>query len=145
MNEKKKILVSACLLGNPCRYDGKSKPCEKVIALSQKYELIAVCPESDGGLPTPRTPSERVGERVLMRDGCDVTENYREGALLALEVCREKRINLAVLKARSPSCGKGKIYDGSFSGKLVDRSGVTAEMLMDMGIRVLTEEEIDEL
>ncbi len=145
MNEKKKILVSACLLGMFCRYDGKCKTNEKVIALSEKYDLITVCPESDGGLPTPRIPSERVGELVLMRDGRDVTENYKNGALLACKKCRDNSIDTAILKARSPSCGKGKIYDGTFSGKLTDRNGVAAEMLMDIGVRVLTEEEIDKL
>ena len=145
MIEKKKILVSACLLGTPCRYDGKSKPNERVISLSGKYELIPVCPECDGGLPTPRIPSERVGDLVLMRDGRDVTENYKKGALLSCNLCREMKIDTAILKARSPSCGKDKIYDGTFTGKLTNRSGVTAEMLIDSGVRVLTEEELDDL
>lgn len=142
---KKKILVSACLLGEPCRYDGKSKPAEGVIALSEKYELIAVCPESDGGLFTPRIPAERVGDRVITRDGRDVTENYLSGARIALDACRDNLIDTAILKARSPSCGKGKIYDGRFSGRLVEGNGVTAQMLMNSGIKVLTEEELDEL
>jgi len=145
MNQKEKILVSACLLGVPCRYDGKSKPSGKVIALSEKYDLIAVCPECDGGLPTPRIPSERVGDRVLMRDGNDVTENYKQGASIAYNACQENSISIAILKARSPSCGKGKIYDGTFSGKLIDGNGVAAECLLNNGIKVLTEEELDEL
>ena len=139
---KENILVSACLLGRACRYDGKSKPNEKIIALSEQYELVAVCPECDGGLPTPRIPSERVGELVLTRDGRDVTENYKSGAAMVCKICRENKIDTAILKARSPSCGKGKIYDGTFSERLVDGDGVAAEMLSEMGVRIFTEEEI---
>ena len=140
--KKQPILVSACLLGVCCRYDGESKPCEEVIKLREKYILIPICPEVDGGLPTPRTPSERVGDKVLMRDGKDVTENYRKGAEEALRLAREYSCTIAVLKARSPSCGSGRIYDGSFSGSLTDRDGVCAELLKKNGIQVFTEEEI---
>lgn len=101
---KKNILVSACLLGNACRYDGKSKPCEKVIALSNTYNLIPICPEVMGGLPTPRTPSEVCGDRVMMKDGRDVTENYKRGAEKALEIARENACTVAILKEKSPSC-----------------------------------------
>ena len=142
---KKNILVSACLLGEPTRYDGKSKPCEAVISLREKYNLIPVCPEVLGGLPTPRTPSERVGDRVIMRDGCDVTENFRLGAERALGIYRENNCEFAVLKARSPSCGKGEIYDGSFSGRLTEGEGVFAEMLGDAGVEIFSEEEIERL
>ena len=141
--EKRKIIVSACLLGLPCRYDGKSKPNKNIIALSEKYDLIPVCPEMDGGLPTPRVPSERKGDIVLMRDGRDVTANYKRGAEIALRACRDNFVDIAILKARSPSCGKGKIYDGSFSGKLVDGNGVTAELLINNGVTVITEEEFE--
>ncbi len=140
--KKQAILVSACLLGVCCRYDGASKPNGDVIKLREKYVLIPICPEVDGGLPTPRTPSERVGDRVLMRDGTDVTINYRKGAEMALERARSFGCTAAVLKARSPSCGKGVIYDGSFSGNLTDRDGVAAELLRSNGIEVYTEEEI---
>ncbi len=136
---KEKILVSACLLGISCRYDGKSKPNEKIIALAEKYELIPFCPEIYGGLPTPRTPSERVGNRVLMRDGKDVTENYNKGAKEALLLCKTLGIKRAVLKERSPSCGKGEIYDGSFTGVTASRDGVTAELLISEGIEVFSE------
>ena len=141
--KKQPILVSACLLGVCCRYDGESKPCESVISLREKYILIPICPEVDGGLPTPRTPSERVGDRVLMRDGKDVTENYRNGSDEALRKAKEFSCKYAILKARSPSCGSNKIYDGSFSGNLTDRDGVCAELLKKNGITVLTEDEID--
>ena len=140
-----KILVSACLLGIPCRYDGKSMPNEKVMALKEKYTLIPVCPEIYGGLPTPRTPSERVGELVIMRDGTDVTENYNRGADATLKIAEINGAKIAILKAKSPSCGKGLIYDGTFSGTLTDGDGVTAEKLTRVGIKVLTENEIDEL
>ena len=136
------LLVSACLLGICCRYDGACKPNADVIKLREKFVLIPICPEVDGGLPTPRTPSERVGDRVLMRDGKDVTENYLAGARAALERAESFSASAAILKARSPSCGNGEIYDGSFSGKLTVGDGVAAEMLKKAGIAVYTEDEI---
>ena len=142
---KKTVLVSAYLFGISCRYDGKSKPCEAVLALSEKYNLVPVCPEIYGGLPTPRTPSERVGEKTLMKDGTDVTENYKRGALAALSLYRALGCSAALLKAKSPSCGVGEIYDGSFSGNLTARDGVTAELLLGEGIAVFSESEICEL
>lgn len=143
MREKKRILVSACLLGVPCRYDGASKPVEAICALQGEYDLIPVCPEVLGGLPTPRTPSEIVGERVMMRDGRDVTENYRRGAAEALRIARKNDCTLAILKEKSPSCGSGKIYDGSFTRTLVDGDGITAALLKANGIPVIGESEIN--
>lgn len=140
--KKQTILVSACLLGVCCRYDGESKPNSDVTALREKFLLIPICPEVDGGLPTPRTPSERVGDKVLMRDGKDVTKNYEAGAREALRLAEQYGAKSAILKARSPSCGKGQIYDGSFSGKLTSRDGVAAELLRKNGISVYTDEEI---
>ena len=140
----KNILVSACLLGEPCRYDGKSKPCERVIALKGTYNLIPICPEVVGGLPTPRTPSEICGERVLMKDGRDVTENYNRGAQKALEIARENACTVAILKEKSPSCGSGLIHNGSFDGGLVEGDGITTQLLKQNGIRVLGESEITE-
>jgi len=137
------ILVSACLLGIGCRYDGKHKANEAVLALKEKYNLIPVCPEIFGGLPTPPAPSERIGDRVMMRDGTDVTENYLRGAMEAYELCKIYGITTAVLKERSPSCGMGLIYDGSFTGMLTERDGVTAEYLTTRGIRVIGESEIN--
>ena len=137
------ILISACLLGIGCRYDGKHKANSNVLSLGEKYNLIPVCPEIYGGLPTPRVPSERIGDKVMMKDGRDVTENYRRGAQEALELCRIYNIKTAILKERSPSCGKGEIYDGTFSGTLTERDGVTAELLIANGIRVLGESEIN--
>ena len=141
-----KILISACLLGHPCRYDGKSKPCEAVLRLAQKHELLPVCPEELGGLPTPRIPSERQKDgRVQNQKGEDVTAAYRKGAEAALEIARTNGVELALLKAKSPSCGCGRIYDGSFSRTLTEGNGVTAELLLSHGIRVHTEEEFDRL
>ena len=137
------VLVSACLLGIGCRYDGKHKANEEVLRLREKYNLIPVCPEVFGGLPTPRVPSERVGDKVMMRDGHDVTDNYRRGAEEALRLCRIYDVKLAILKERSPSCGKNEIYDGSFSGTLTQRDGVTAELLKSEGINVVGESEIN--
>ena len=142
---KKPLIISACLLGTPCRYDGKSVPRVDVEELSKKYTLIPICPEVDGGLPTPRTPSERIGDRVIMRDGTDVTDNYIRGAKRALSVAAVSGADIALLKSRSPSCGKGKIYDGTFSSTLTERDGVTAEMLLSQGIAVYGEEELYKL
>lgn len=155
----KKILVSACLMGYPCRYDGVGKPCQKVIDLGKDNVLIPVCPEQLGGLPTPRIPSERQFDEngspkavsrlgivtagaILMKDGTDVTENYARGAGIALETALKNQVDMAILKAGSPSCGHGLIYDGSFSGKKVPGNGITAELLESAGIKVLSDEEL---
>ena len=137
------VLVSACLLGCACRYDGKSKPCDKVISLMERHVLIPVCPEIYGGLSTPRSPSEIVGNRVINSDGKDITSEYEKGANEALNLAKKFHCDIAVLKAKSPSCGKGRIYDGTFSGRLTDGNGVTAKLLIENGICVYTEEEID--
>ena len=143
----KRLLISRCLLGDPCRYDGKSKPlpAETLEALRERFELIPVCPEVLGGLPTPRTPSERRGARVVMKTGADVTKEYRRGAEAALQAARENRVFAAVLKERSPSCGKGEIYDGTFTGTLTEGNGVTTEILMNAGFTVYGESEIEKL
>ncbi|MDD5913491.1 MAG: DUF523 domain-containing protein [Oscillospiraceae bacterium] len=138
-----KLLVSACLLGAPCRYDGKSKPLAGIERLCEKYELVPVCPEREGGLPTPRTPSERRGEAVVMQDGTDVTAQYRRGAEAALKLCRREGCAAALLKERSPSCGSGAIYDGTFTHTLIPGDGVTAELLRQNGVRIYGESELD--
>ncbi len=139
------ILVSACLLGVACRYDGKRKPNEAVIALKEKYNLIPVCPEIMGGLPTPRLPSEIRGETVIMENGEDVTDKYSKGAEETLRLARLFGCGKAVLKEKSPSCGSGRIYNGTFSKTLTEGNGVTAGMLLANGIRVAGETEIDAL
>lgn len=138
-----KILVSACLLGLPCRYDGNSCKDDRVLALGASHILIPVCPEQLGGLPTPRRPSERIGDGVFMNDGTNVTEQYARGAASALYVAGTLEVKTAILKAKSPSCGKGLIYDGTFTGAKKPGNGVTAELLMQNGIKVYTEEETD--
>ena len=140
-----KILVSACLLGCPCRYDGQSKRHPEVEALRERgHELIAVCPEVQGGLPTPRPPAERQADgRVVNREEIDVTVQYQRGAELALKTAREQGCELAILKERSPSCGSREIYDGTFSGKLVPGEGVTVQLLRQAGIQVLGESQAE--
>lgn len=139
------ILVSACLLGVSCRYDGKTKPHANVLKLMERHTLIPVCAELLGGLPTPRLPSERQGDRVMMADGTDVTAAYRRGAEEILRLARLYGAKCAILKERSPSCGSGKICDGTFTGTLTDGWGVTAELLRDNGITVYGESDIDSI
>ena len=140
-----RILVSACLLGVNCRYNGERKQMEGIEWLMERVELIPVCPEVLGGLPTPRPPAERVGERVMNREGADVTEAYQLGAEETLRLTELFGARFALLKERSPSCGMGNIHDGSFQGSIVDGSGVTAELLTAHGISVYGESRIDEL
>jgi len=136
------IVVSKCLAGEPCRYDGGDNLVPEIRALVERGEAIAVCPEVLGGLPTPRTPSEiQTDGRVRNKQGADVTGAFLRGAERAMEICRENDCAAAILKARSPSCGKGVIYDGSFTGARVAGNGVFAQMLLDAGVPVVTEEE----
>ena len=139
------ILISACLLGASCRYDGGSKPVLSVEALMGSYQLVPICPEQLGGLPTPREPSERQGDRVVMKSGADVTAQYQKGAEQALHLARVFGCKKAVLKERSPSCGSGTIYDGSFSGRLTGGDGVTAALLRKNGIAVCGESALETL
>ncbi len=137
------ILVSACLLGVCCRYDGDTNgPHPDVEALMQEHNLIPVCPEIMGGLPTPRAPAERRGDAVISKDHRDVTSQFERGAEEALKLCHLYRCKYAILKERSPSCGTGRIYDGTFSGRLVHGYGVTADLLSSYGIIVLGESEV---
>ena len=142
---KPHLLISACLLGVPCRYDGQSKPWSFLELLTERFILIPVCPEQLGGLPTPRIPAERSGESVITRDGRDVTENYLRGAQEALRIARITGCKTALLKAKSPSCGCGRIYDGTHTGTLTEGDGVTAELMKANGISVYTEEHPDAL
>ncbi len=141
------ILISGCLLGLSCRYDGKSKGLDEALIekLKSKHTLIPACPEQLGGLPTPRNPSERIGERVMMDSGEDVTEQYRRGAEQALKLAKLFGCEAAILKERSPSCGCGSIYDGTFSGSLTEGDGVTAELFKVHGIPVYGESRVEEL
>ena len=142
---KTPLLISACLLGCPCRYDGQRKPIPGLEALWERYHPIPVCPEQLGGLPTPRVPAERVGDLVLTRDGRDVTQAYRRGAEEALRLARLLNCTKALLKEKSPSCGCGRIYDGTFTGTLTDGSGITAELLQKHGFALRGETRWEEL
>ena len=135
------LLVSACLMGFDCKYSGGNNalPPETLDALRRGFRLIPVCPETAGGLPTTREPSERRGERVVSRDGRDVTAAFQKGAALTLRLAERYGAKRALLKCNSPSCGSGFVYDGSFTGKLVPGDGVTAELLKSQGISVVGE------
>jgi uncharacterized protein YbbK (DUF523 family) len=135
-------LCSACLLGIKCRHDGKSAFNRKVVAILRKEVLIPVCPEQLGGLPTPREPAERSGEKVFTQSGKDVTREFEKGAEQVLRIARLFGIREAIMKQGSPSCGCGKIYDGSFSKKIIVGDGVTVALLKKNGIKVITEEEL---
>ena len=140
-----KILISACLVGDNVKYNGGNNLTPKLDALLEKYELIPFCPEVEGGLSTPRSPAERIGDRVMNQDGEDVTEAYLKGAELAFNICLFLKIKRAILKERSPSCGSKIIYDGSFSHKEISGMGVTASYLKEKGIEVYSEDDIDSL
>ena len=139
-----KIAVSSCLLGINCKYNGKSNYNEDIIKLKGKYELVPICPEVLGGLSTPRIPSEIIENKVINQEGIDVTKNYNDGALKALTILKENNIKVAILKAKSPSCGKGQIYDGTFSHTLIDGNGVTTKLFLENDILVLNENDFNE-
>lgn len=138
-----KILISACLLGIPCRYDGRKNTLADLQHLLSLHQLVPVCPEQLGGLPTPRAPAElRADGRVCTKSGQDVSLAFQRGAEAALQIFKACRCDAALLKARSPSCGKGRIYDGSFSRTLKDGNGIFASLCLANGIPVFHEEEI---
>lgn len=139
---KQNVLVSACLMGVNCRYDGKSVLAQYLEETMEQYHLVPVCPEIFGGLPIPREPGERIGNKVITITGKDVTEYYERGAMEVLRIARLYNCHYAILKERSPSCGYGKIYDGTFSHRLVDGNGVLAELLIKDGITVIGESKI---
>lgn len=146
------IIVSACLAGLNCRYNGQSSLYKEVEELVRKGSAIVVCPEQLGGCPTPRPAAEISGgsgadvfdgkARVIRNDGKDVTQEFIKGAEEVLKIARITGAKIAILKSKSPSCGCGLIYDGSFSGKLIDGNGVAAELLMRNGVKVITEKDI---
>ena len=142
---KTKILVSACLLGENCKYSGGNNKNDEVIALADSFELIPVCPECFGGLTIPRLPSEIKGGRVYAKDGEDVTDAFVSGAEQTLYITKETNAPCAVLKENSPSCGFGKIYDGTFSGNKIDGNGITAQLLFDNEIQIFGESQIKKM
>ena len=151
MKNKPKILISACLLGENCKYNGGNNAdaisAEALDKLRQIYELVAVCPECMGGLTTPREPAEICanGRVVTKFSGCDVTAEFILGAQNCADIARENGCKIAVLKERSPSCGSCEIYDGSFTGRIVSGDGLTAAALKKLGVRVVGESALAEL
>ena len=140
-----KILVSACLLGVNCRYCGTGCKNELVCSLMEQHQLIPVCPEQLGGLATPRKPSEIISGRVINQDGEDVTNAFQKGAEETFRIARLLDCSTAVLKSRSPSCGYGEIYDGSFTGTRISGNGITAELLSQSGITIYNEDNCNHL
>ncbi|MBF0896476.1 MAG: DUF523 domain-containing protein, partial [Atopobium sp.] len=138
-----KVAISACLLGLPVRYDGGAKPVSAVQRLAQKVNVTKICPETSSGLPVPRPPAEQREGRVWLKDGSDVTEDFERGSKIALSAVTSSDITLAVLKAKSPSCGVHEIYDGTYSGKLVSGEGTLTRHLLEEGICVVTEKTIE--
>ena len=139
-----KIMVSACLAGENCKYNGGNNRNEKILQLMSEHEVITVCPEQMGGLPTPRVPSEVKNGIVTARDGRNVDREFRTGAAKCLEIALREQPDLIVLQSRSPSCGVKQRYDGSFTGKLVDAPGVTAQLLMENGFRCVDIEDLSD-
>ncbi len=142
---KPRVIFSQCLLGIPCRYDGKCAANEAVREIACREGWIPVCPEILGGLSTPRPSAERVGDRVMNLAGQDVTENYHRGAEQALDIAKMYGAKYALLKEKSPSCGCGRIYDGTFSRNLIPGDGVTAELFKQNNIEVFGETRLEEL
>ena len=140
-----RILVSACLMGVGCRYDGKSNQLPQLEQLMKQHTCIPVCPEIFGGLPTPRVPAERQGSKIMTQDGQDVTQQFVRGTAEVLRLADLYHCKAALLKERSPSCGCGQIYDGTFTKTLTEGDGLTAEMLKRKGIAVYGESQIGEL
>ena len=142
---KVNVAISACLIGDACRYDGLSKKYDRIDELKEKYNLIPICPECLGGLSTPRIPSEIIGNKVINKDGFDNTIYFESGAKKALAIYKENNCAFAILKESSPSCGVNMIYDGSFSGKKIKGIGICAKLFVNFGIKVYTENDIDDL
>ena len=140
-----KILISACLVGDKVKYNGGDNLSDKIDALLEKYELVPFCPEVEGGLSIPRSPSERKGDQVINADGEDVTDSFLKGAELAFNICLFLKIKKVILKEKSPSCGSKNIYDGTFTHREISGMGVTAEYLKEKGITIYSEEDIDSL
>lgn len=134
-------LCSACLLGMDCRFDGEIKPQQKILDLATREVLLPVCPEQLGGLATPRVPSEQQGDQVFSQKGQNVTSYFIKGAQEVLKIAKLYDVKEVIFKQRSPSCGCGQVYDGSFSGQVIDGDGVATHLLKQNGIKVLTEDD----
>lgn len=136
------IAVSACLAGMKCRYDGNDNEIKEIVELVKLNKAILICPEQLGGMQTPRKPCEIRNNRVIDKDEIDRTKEFEKGAQEALKICKLYGIKEAILKANSPSCGNGCVYDGTFSGKKISGNGVTANLFVSNGIEVKTEKEL---
>lgn len=136
--KKEKILISACLIGLNCKYNGGNNENSKLVELMKEKDLVPICPEQLGGLKTPRVSAERKQEKVITKEGVDVTKEYQKGAEEVLNLAKKLNIKKAILKSRSPSCGIDEIYDGTFSHTLIKRDGVAAELLKKNGIEVIS-------
>lgn len=132
-----KIGVSACLLGRNVKYNGKNNFSSKLVEKLEGNEIVEICPEVLGGLPVPRDPAEIVDGKVMTKNGVSVESEFRKGAQKALDIIKKEGVDLVVLQSRSPSCGKGKIYDGTFSSKLIDGDGIFVRLLEENSIKVL--------
>ena len=139
-----RIIVSACLLGENCKYNGGNNRSERVLRYVDGHEVIAVCPEMLGGLPCPRKPVEWVVDRVLTRDGDDCTAAFRLGVQRALDAIGDRHVDLAILQSRSPTCGVKQIYDGTFTGTRIDGMGALARALQARGIPLMDAEDVPE-
>lgn len=135
-----KILVSACLLGYNCKYNGKNNLNSKLVKLLEGHEIIRVCPEMLGGLSCPRTPCERRGHQIVDKNGNDCTKQFIKGAEIAFNIAKEKHVDMAIVQRRSPSCGCSVIYDGTFQNHLIAGNGVFVEMLQSLNIPILEAE-----
>lgn len=138
------IGVSSCLAGINCTYSGKNHVIQKIRDMVESKEAIMICPEVLSGMGTPREPCEIVGHKVISCTGIDHTKEYYDGAYKALEILQKHNVKVVLLKFRSPSCGKGKIYDGTFQHKLIDGNGITVKILEENGIIVYNEDKMEE-
>lgn len=138
-------MVSACLLGENCKYNGGNNLSQKVLDFTKGHEVIPVCPEVLGGLPTPRIPSEIVNGTVTSKSGKNVDKEFRRGANTCLKMAKENDVDLVILQSRSPSCGVKNIYDGSFSGKIIEGKGIFARLLDKNGFKIIDVEDLSNL
>ena len=147
MEKEIKVLISACLLGDNVKYSGGNNLTPELVTLLEKYnvKIVKVCPECFAGLPIPRVPSEIREDKVFSKDDRDITEEFLSGAEKTYQIAKRKRVDFAILKERSPSCGNSFIYDGSFSGKVIQGQGLTARKLNEENIIVFYEENLEEI
>lgn len=138
-----KIMVSACLLGENCKYNGGNNLSERVLNFVKGHEVIPVCPEVMGGLPTPRLCSEIINDVVTASDGHSVDKEFRKGAQIGLAIAKENEVDLVILQSRSPSCGVKQVYDGTFSGNKIDGQGIFARLLTENGYKIIDVEDLD--